>query len=137
MVTLNSSSLDQPPSRHRDRGTDGARLRRRGPGSEKPALGRRHERRRAIALSPDGANAYVTSAGSDAVAIFDRQPSGMPAQKAEKAGASPRPGTKGCEKGRALDGADGLAISSDGKTVYRDRLNPRAVTTSIAARAGA
>ena len=77
-----------------------------------------------VAVSPDGRNVYVTATGSDAVAIFDRNPSsGVLTQKAGTAGciSDDDEGGSGagvCVDGRALDGAWNVAVSPDGKSVY-------------------
>src|SRR4051794_22546577 len=73
-----------------------------------------------VAASADGKSAYVGSFGSDAVGIFDRNPTtGALTQKLLTAGCLAEDGTgTGCDDGRALDGASGVAISPDGKSVY-------------------
>ena len=71
-----------------------------------------------LAISPDGASVYVTSAVSDAVAVFDRAPDGTLTQKAGTAGCISETGAGPCADGVALDGAVGLAISADGANVY-------------------
>src|SRR5262249_35866532 len=66
-----------------------------------------------VVVSPDGDEVYVASFGSDAVAVFDRQPNGLLAQKPGKEGCIALTEAEGCEKARGLDGASGLAISPD------------------------
>jgi DNA-binding beta-propeller fold protein YncE len=73
-----------------------------------------------LAASADGKSVYVASIGSDAVAIFDRNPaSGALTQKEGTAGCISETGTGGaCRDGEALDGALDVAVSADGKSVY-------------------
>jgi DNA-binding beta-propeller fold protein YncE len=75
---------------------------------------------RAVAVSPDGASVYVASLLGDAVAIFDRNTTtGELTQKAGTAGCVSEDGTAGaCQDGVALDGAEHLAVSPDGTSVY-------------------
>ena len=72
-----------------------------------------------IAISPDGANVYVVSAGSDAISVFARnQRSGVISQLAGERGCvSQRPGG-GCVVGRALNEPTSVAVSPDGDHVY-------------------
>ena len=75
-----------------------------------------------VAVSPDGKNAYVASYGSNAVAIFDRDPASGSAdpeagrrrlhRRGRHRGAGRLPG------GRALEGARRVVVSPDGKSVY-------------------
>jgi DNA-binding beta-propeller fold protein YncE len=67
-----------------------------------------------VTVSPDGRSAYVASANSDAVAVFDRAADGTLTQTGciSETGAGP------CVKGRALDGALSVAVSPDGKSAY-------------------
>jgi DNA-binding beta-propeller fold protein YncE len=72
-----------------------------------------------VAVSGDGASVYVASQLSDAVAVFDRDPAaGALSQKAGAAACVSETGTGPCRDGRALDGAIGIAVSPDGRTVY-------------------
>ena len=73
-----------------------------------------------VAASPDGKSAYVASAVSDAVAVFDRDPAtGALTQKPGTAGCISEDGIGGaCQDGTALDGAAGVATSPDGKSTY-------------------
>jgi DNA-binding beta-propeller fold protein YncE len=75
---------------------------------------------RGVATSPDGLNVYVAASGSDAIAIFDRNPvTGAITQKAGLFGCISETGTGGlCADGVALDGADGIAVAPDGRHVY-------------------
>ena len=72
-----------------------------------------------IAISPDGRNVYVVSAGSDALSIFHRnRRTGMLTQLAGASGCvSQRPGG-GCLVGRALNEPTSVAVSPDGTHVY-------------------
>jgi 6-phosphogluconolactonase (cycloisomerase 2 family) len=77
----------------------------------------------ALAVSPDGKNVYVASAISDAVAVFSRDASnGRLTQLAGSAGCivnGPSTDVVGCDNtGRALNAAQGLSVSPDGKFVY-------------------
>ncbi len=72
-----------------------------------------------VAVTTDGHTAYATSFDSDAIAIFARNPrTGALTQKHGKAGCISLSGHEGCAKGRALDGARGIARSPDGRSVY-------------------
>jgi DNA-binding beta-propeller fold protein YncE len=71
-----------------------------------------------VALSPDGASAYVTSFFSDAVALFDRAADGTLSQKPGTAGCISDTGAGPCVDGTALDGASSVAVSSDGRSAY-------------------
>jgi len=73
-----------------------------------------------VAVSPDGNTVYTASSGSDAVAVFDRDPTtGELTQKAGTAGCISETGTGGlCQDGKALDGAYSVTVSPDGNTVY-------------------
>jgi DNA-binding beta-propeller fold protein YncE len=73
-----------------------------------------------VAISPDGANAYVVS--SNGLAVFDRNPTtGELIQKAGAAGCiadDPTGFYAGCADGVALAGLEAAAISPDGASVY-------------------
>jgi 6-phosphogluconolactonase (cycloisomerase 2 family) len=73
-----------------------------------------------LAVSPDGKNLYAAGQASDAVAVFDiDQATGALTQKAGTAGCVSETGSGGsCADGTALDGADGIAVSADGTSVY-------------------
>jgi DNA-binding beta-propeller fold protein YncE len=72
-----------------------------------------------IAISPDGENVYVASAGSDAVSVFARNArTGLITQlPGERGCVSQRPGG-GCAVGRALNEPTSVAVSPDGAHVY-------------------
>ena len=73
-----------------------------------------------MAVSPDGLNVYVASGFSDAVAVFDREPStGALTQRAGTEGCWSEDGSSGaCSNGRGLQGTTGVAVSPDGMNVY-------------------
>jgi DNA-binding beta-propeller fold protein YncE len=72
-----------------------------------------------VAVSADGKNVYATAVASDAVAIFSRDPStGALSQASDGSGCIANAATTGCTTGRALDGADVVSVSADGKNVY-------------------
>jgi DNA-binding beta-propeller fold protein YncE len=79
---------------------------------------------RSLAVSADGKNVYVASGEpSDAVAVFRRNSTtGVLTQlvgPAGKAGCVSETGSGGtCANGKALDNANGLAVSPDGESVY-------------------
>ena len=74
---------------------------------------------RAMALSPDGRNLYVASSGSDAIAIFRRDPrSGALTQPQGPAGCVAAEGAAGCAPAVGIDGPNSLAVSADGRSVY-------------------
>jgi len=71
-----------------------------------------------VVVSPDGRHAYVAAFGSDAVAVFDRDPdTGALIQRPGDAGCISNSGGN-CRAARALDGPAGLVISPDGANVY-------------------
>jgi DNA-binding beta-propeller fold protein YncE len=72
-----------------------------------------------IAVSPDGRNVYVVSAGSDALSILGRnRRTGVLTQLPGASGCvSQRPGG-GCIVGRALNEPTSVAVSPDGTHVY-------------------
>jgi DNA-binding beta-propeller fold protein YncE len=73
-----------------------------------------------VAVSKDGKHVYVASPNSDAVAIFVRnKKTGALTQLESTAGCISETGTSGdCTDGKGLDGANGVAVSKDGKHVY-------------------
>jgi DNA-binding beta-propeller fold protein YncE len=71
-----------------------------------------------VAASPDGTSVYVAAAGSDAIAVFDRDPTtGALTQKTGLACVS-ETGSGACADGTNLDNAAGVATSPDGANVY-------------------
>ena len=73
-----------------------------------------------VAVSPDGRNVYATAQLSDAIVVFDRNPStGALTQKAATDGCVSGSGSSGsCQVGIAMDEALGVAVSPDGRSVY-------------------
>jgi DNA-binding beta-propeller fold protein YncE len=72
-----------------------------------------------VAVAADGKSVYVASQLSDAVTIFERDPTtGAVGQKSGTAGCVSETGTAQCQDGRALDGAIGLAVTPEGRRVY-------------------
>jgi hypothetical protein len=73
-----------------------------------------------VATSPDGESVDVSSAGSGAVAVFDRDPAtGALSQKPGSAGCFSDTGNGGaCHDGTALAGAISVEASPDGSSVY-------------------
>ncbi|MDQ5833862.1 MAG: lactonase family protein [Actinomycetota bacterium] len=72
-----------------------------------------------LAISADGANVYVTSAGSDAVSVFarNRQTGALRQLQGASGCVSQRPGG-GCLVGRGLNEPTSVAVSPDGQHVY-------------------
>ncbi len=83
-----------------------------------------------VTVSPDGANLYVASRFSDAVAIFDRNiTTGALTQKPGTAACISEDGTAGaCADGTALDFAISVAVSPDGTGAYVASQDSGAVT---------
>jgi DNA-binding beta-propeller fold protein YncE len=74
---------------------------------------------RAIAVSPDGKNVYVASSGSDAIAIFRRNPAtGGLAQPSGEGACVGAKGEANCAPAIGLDGPNSVAVSPDGRNVY-------------------
>jgi DNA-binding beta-propeller fold protein YncE len=124
----------------RDRRTGALRQKRGGAGCIRPGgtkgcrAGRDLSGAKAIAVSPDGASVYVSykrfaRIGSNALLTFSRNlATGALTAKPGEAGCivgTPEPETEsevaaieGCQKGRALNGARGVIVSPDGRSVY-------------------
>ncbi len=72
-----------------------------------------------VAISPNGRSVYVASFSGDSVVRFNRNTTnGSLTQPAGTAGCISNTGTGPCADGHALDGADTVVVSSDGKNVY-------------------
>jgi DNA-binding beta-propeller fold protein YncE len=75
-----------------------------------------------IAVSPDGKSVYVVSRGPGKLAILDRDASGGLTQVPGTAACISTDGSDGvggsCQADPALAGAEGIAISPDGKSLY-------------------
>ncbi len=73
----------------------------------------------AVAVSPDGADVYVTSVLSNSVTAFARAPStGQLTQLGGTSACVLYVLAVGCSLGQALDAPEGLAVSPDGESVY-------------------
>jgi DNA-binding beta-propeller fold protein YncE len=79
-----------------------------------------------VAVSPDGKSVYVVSLDGDSITRFDRQPDGSLTFKNCFANAR----AHGCRalKHDSLGGADSVAVSPDGKSVYVASLGGDAIT---------
>jgi DNA-binding beta-propeller fold protein YncE len=75
---------------------------------------------RSVAVSPDGANVYVASATSEALVVFQRAANGdlTPAGCIGNSANLPDPGPPSCIGTDGLDGANSVAVSPDGESVY-------------------
>lgn len=72
-----------------------------------------------VAVSPDGRTVYATGAGSNSVTVFRRnRTTGGLTQLGGAGGCVTNAATSGCTRGRALDGADVVVVSPDGRNVY-------------------
>jgi DNA-binding beta-propeller fold protein YncE len=83
-----------------------------------------------VAVSPDGKSVYATSygEGGGAVVRFNRNTTtGAISQPAGTAGCVSEGGAASCAEGHGLDGASGVAVSADGKSVYVTSSNSNAV----------
>jgi DNA-binding beta-propeller fold protein YncE len=84
----------------------------------------------AIALSPDGRNAYVASSRSDAIAILKRnRRNGALSQPKGAAGCIAARGADGCATAVGLDGPNSVAVSPDGRSVYATSRASGSITT--------
>src|SRR6476469_8891527 len=72
-----------------------------------------------LVVSPDGLTLYAAGFDSDSVAILDiDQSTGTLSQDAGLAGCVSETGAGGCTDGTALDGANGIALSPSGTSLY-------------------
>ena len=71
-----------------------------------------------VTVGPDGKNAYVASATSNAVAAFDRGADGALTQKPGPAGCSSDAGAAPCADATALINASSVTVSPDGRSTY-------------------
>ena len=71
-----------------------------------------------VTISPNGHSAYVASAFSDAVAVFDRRRNGKLVQKSGTAGCISGSGAGPCVDGTALNFPTSVALSPDGQSAY-------------------
>jgi len=71
-----------------------------------------------VTVSPDARTVYVASTGSDAVAVFDRGPSGTLSQKPGTASCISNTGAGPCVDGTGLENAYSVTISPDGESAY-------------------
>jgi len=77
----------------------------------------------AIVLDPKGANVYVASSRSNAIAIFRRDArSGRLTQSRGQAGCVAASGAGGCAPALGLRGPNAVAVSPDGRSVYATSL---------------
>jgi DNA-binding beta-propeller fold protein YncE len=83
------------------------------------APGRALDAAASVTVSPDGHNVYVASSGSNAVAVFSRDPTtGEISQLSGLAGCTSEGATEGCQQGNALRGAFSVTVSPDGRFAY-------------------
>jgi 6-phosphogluconolactonase (cycloisomerase 2 family) len=83
------------------------------------AAGRALDAAASVTVSPDGHNVYVASSGSNAVAVFSRDPrTGEISQLSGLAGCTSEGATEGCQQGNALRGAFSVTVSPDGRFAY-------------------
>jgi DNA-binding beta-propeller fold protein YncE len=76
-----------------------------------------------VAVSPDGRNVYAASQASDSVSVYAFDPAtGTLSQLPGTSGCVSEDGTDGaggtCANGKALEIANAVAVSPDGKNVY-------------------
>ena len=90
---------------------------------------------RAVAISPDGRNVYVAASGSNAIAVFDRNPvTGALTQPKGKGGcvaAVAGKGDKGCGLAIGLLAPNSVAVSPDGRNVYATSRDGASLSTFI------
>jgi DNA-binding beta-propeller fold protein YncE len=92
------------------------------------SLGRQLSGPEGVAISPDGANLYVTAYTSGALDVFNRNASsGAVLQKSRPPGCVLKGAVPGCTPGRALLEASSVAVSPDGRNVYTAAFKSNAV----------
>jgi DNA-binding beta-propeller fold protein YncE len=83
-----------------------------------------------LAISPDGASVYVAAARSNSVAVFSRDAStGALAQATDGTGCIAAGPLAGCTTGVQLAGANAVAVSPGGDSVYVTSLESNSLTT--------
>jgi fibronectin-binding autotransporter adhesin len=91
-------------------------------------LGRQLNGADAVAISPDDRGVYVPALLSSSIAIFTRTPAtGQLEQASGTTGCVANAKGVGCARGRALTGAEGVAVSPGGTTVYAVSLAPGSI----------
>jgi DNA-binding beta-propeller fold protein YncE len=85
----------------------------------------------ALAVSGDGESVYVASLRAGSVSRFDRSPSG----RLEPGGCIANWGAHGCREPdqNSLNGADGIAVSADGASVYVSAMSGPTVNGGVGA----
>jgi DNA-binding beta-propeller fold protein YncE len=82
------------------------------------AVGKALSGANSVAVSPDGNNVYVAANHSDAVTAFRRNTSTGELTQLEGTAGCLKKASADCRPGRALDGANSVAVSPDGASVY-------------------
>jgi DNA-binding beta-propeller fold protein YncE len=83
-----------------------------------------------MAISQDGMNLYLGAAVSEAIVTLARNPStGALTQATDGSGCIASTPLAGCTTGAELDGADAVAVSPDGRSVYAAALFSKSVTS--------
>jgi DNA-binding beta-propeller fold protein YncE len=81
-----------------------------------------------IAISPDGANAYVAAFANSAIDVLDRGLRfGKVTQKPGRQGCLALRSVPGCTRARALRGVSSIALSPDGRYLYSTSFGSNAV----------
>lgn len=82
-----------------------------------------------LAIAPGGATVYVGSAVSNAIAVLTRDSStGALSQAADGSGCVVNSPLTGCTTGRQLAGANAIALSRDGRSLYATSLFSSSIT---------